>query len=204
MFADTGNGAMAAAPIRTSRRVVSLNMARALQSAPHLSGTAQGKRANRTPTRCRQPTVIAARSPRASVVYRPKTRILVSTKLKHAEEIIDGRHINRHVRIVFKRTRVGQIVPAASSQGLKTPVALDEFNYGGMVGISVNDMATLGVWRYHDERNARPISEEIEGLDETGIIISAAFIESHEDRGMLEQLWFGLHALDDVAGERLE
>src|SRR5262249_6101902 len=129
---------------------------------------------------------------------------LVSPKRKHAEEIIDGRHINRHVRIVFKRTRVGQVVPATSSQRVKTPVALDEFNEGGMVGISVNDMATLGMRRDHDERNARPISEEIECLDETRIIISATFIESHEDRGVLEELRFGLQPLDDVAGECLE
>src|SRR5262252_5561532 len=87
---------------------------------------------------------------------------LVSAKVKHAEEIIDGRHINRHVSIVFERTRIGQIVPAASGQGLKAPVALDEFNEGGMVGISVHDMAAPGMWRDHDERNARPISEEIE------------------------------------------
>src|SRR5262245_39461041 len=192
MVADAGNGAMGGGTNQEpslARHHIYQALYKANEQIEHRHGVA---------------SAIAARSPRASVVYRPKTRILVSTKLKHAEEIIDGRHINRHIRIVFKRTRVGQIDPAASSQGLKAPVTLDEFDYGGMVGISVNDMATLGVWRYHDERNARPISEEIEGLDETGVIISAAFIESHKDRGMLEQLWFGLHTLDDVAGERLE
>ena len=74
-----------------------------------------------------------------------------------------------------------------------------------MVGISVMSIwppahaaATLR------SKDALPIAEEVEGLDESGIIVSAAFIERHEDRGMLEQLRFGLYALYDVTGERFE
>src|SRR5262245_31965947 len=73
-----------------------------------------------------------------------------------------------------------------------------------MVGITVNDMATLRMRRYDNEGNARPISEEIKRLDETRIIIPTAFVESDEYRCVLEQLRFGLHALNYVAGERFE
>ena len=94
---------------------------------------------------------------------------LVLVEPEYAEKIVYRRHIVRHVSILIMRTRVRQIVPAASSQRLKAPVALDEFYHGGMVGVIVNDMATLGVLRYDYERNARSIAEEVKRLNEARV-----------------------------------
>jgi hypothetical protein len=63
--------------------------------------------------------------------------VTVATKIEHIEEIADGRAVERHIRIIFTRDRIRQIVSAARCQRLEPPIALDEFQDRDMVVIGV-------------------------------------------------------------------
>jgi hypothetical protein len=48
----------------------------------------------------------------------------------------------------------------------------------------MRDVARFRVGRYHDHRDACAIAEKAEWLHITGVIVSSAFVEGDEDRGV--------------------
>src|SRR5882762_6827731 len=84
------------------------------------------------------------------------------------------------------------------------PIAFDKFENGNMVVIVVGNMVTTAVGGYHDHWDARAITEEIEVLDIAGVIVTAAFIDSDEDRSALPEFLVGLNGVDDFLDEALE
>ncbi len=73
-----------------------------------------------------------------------------------------------------------------------------------MVGVTVRDMAALGVRRDHDRRDTGAVAEEVERLDVAGVPVSAAFVEGDQDRGVCPQLGLACTWLMILLRERLE
>src|ERR1700733_15975006 len=89
------------------------------------------------------------------------------------------------------------------ANGPQAPVTFDEFDDGNMVSIAVVDHATGGIRRDDEKRDAGAIAEEVDRLDITGVIVSAAFIEGDED-GSARPQRRSLHLIDDLVDEALE
>src|SRR5208283_476898 len=64
----------------------------------------------------------------------------------------------------------------------------------GVVGVCVTNIALLREAGYDDERNARAVAEEVDGLDIARVIVAAAFVECDEDCRRVPSLR-RLHAL---------
>ena len=65
-------------------------------------------------------------------------------------------------------------------------------------------MTTAAEWRYHDERNARSVAEEIQGLDIAGIVETAALVHGYESGRLGEQRLVGIEVIDDFHDHALE
>src|SRR5437879_3282176 len=88
--------------------------------------------------------------------------VLSPVEPEHVEEITDGRHIDRHVRVVGNRDGIWEIVAAAGGERLQAPVPLDELQHRGVISVGVRDAAPARVLRHRDEGDARPIAEEVD------------------------------------------
>src|SRR5882724_492021 len=110
---------------------------------------------------------------------------IAASKIKHVKQIANGWTVQRHVRISERRNRIGEVVTAALSQRLQSPVPLNKLRDRNVVIVSVNNFATLGIRRNHQQWNARSIAKEIHGLRIAGVIVPAAFVEGHDDGGIL-------------------
>src|ERR1700723_1796801 len=97
------------------------------------------------------------------------------------EQVADSRAVGGHVYVATGSDRVGEVVAAAVGYRRQVPVPLDELEHGNVIRVVVGDDATLGVGRDDDHRDAGAISEEVDGLNVTGVIVTAAFVEGDED-----------------------
>ena len=138
------------------------------------------------------------------VIIMIMTVIMIPAEIEHVEQVSDRRHVDGNVDVVVVDARIGQIIAAALAELAEIPVAFDEFHEGGMFAIDVGDVTAPRERRDRNHRNARPGAEEIDRLDEAGVIVSAALVHGDEDRGAFPQLLVALGKLDDVLGERLE
>jgi len=73
-----------------------------------------------------------------------------------------------------------------------------------MLCVDVADMTAFGEGRNSDHGNARAGAEEIDWLDEAGVVVAAAFVHRDEDGGLGPLLGIGLRELDDVFSEGFE
>src|SRR5690349_6057610 len=73
-----------------------------------------------------------------------------------------------------------------------------------MVGVSVADVAALGKRRNDDERNARPVTEEVQRLNVTGVVVTAALVKGDDESCAGEKLRVGLKQVHDFPGHALK
>src|SRR6266852_1013917 len=90
-------------------------------------------------------------------------------EVERIEQVVERRAVGRHIRIVLRDFRVGKIVTAAGRQRLELPVALDELQDRNVVAITVMDLSAGRIRRENQQRNTRPIAEEVERLDEARV-----------------------------------
>ena len=67
--------------------------------------------------------------------------IVVSIKTEHIEEITEGWAVERDIGILVLNSRIGEIVPAACSQGPQAPIAFDELQDRDVISIAMVHMA---------------------------------------------------------------
>src|SRR5579859_7282199 len=133
------------------------------------------------------------------------TIMITMIKVEQVEQIADGRHVPRNVRIVVIKARIGQIIAAACAErGMEHPVPFDELDEGRMLVIDMADVTTSRKRRNGDHRNAWTCPEEINRLDEARVIIAAAFVHSDKDRGFGPLFPVALREFNDVLSEGLE
>src|SRR3977135_2719564 len=126
------------------------------------------------------------------------------SEAEEIEQIADGRSVVGHIRIARIGYGIGRVVAAAVADSAAIPIAFDKFANGNMVARVVRNMATTAVGRYHNQRDARAIAKEIKVLDIAGVIVTAAFIDSDEDRSALPEFLVALNGVDDFLDEALE
>lgn len=64
----------------------------------------------------------------------------MNVKAKQVEQVTDGRHVLRYIRM-GALNRIGQVIAAASAEsGVEHPVPFDKFHEGGMLIVGVADM----------------------------------------------------------------
>src|SRR5580704_8418824 len=85
-------------------------------------------------------------------------------EVKQIEQVADGWTVRRHVRVIRRGDRVGEIIPAAAGDRRQAPIPLDELEDGDMIRVLVRDMSRCVVGRHHDQRDTRTVAEEIEGV----------------------------------------
>jgi hypothetical protein len=110
--------------------------------------------------------------------------LVVTIKVEQVEQVANGRHVPRNVQIVviITHARIRQIVAAAGAEGgMEHPVPFDKFDERRMLVIDVADMATSRERRYGDHGNAWACPEEINRLDEAGVIVTAALVHGDKD-----------------------
>src|ERR1700674_2533342 len=135
----------------------------------------------------------------------PSAAATLTTEAEQVEQVADGRHVARHVGVVVVLHRIGQIVTTALAQrAAELPVAFDELHERGMFIVHVADVPARREGRHGDYRNARAGAEEINRLDESRVVIPAAFVHRDKNRGRGPQLPVALREPDDVLGKRLE
>ena len=67
--------------------------------------------------------------------------LLFNVEVKHVEQVADGRHVLRYIRL-SALIRIGQVIAAAITESsVEHPVPLDEFHERGVLVVSVVDMA---------------------------------------------------------------
>src|SRR6266481_2185931 len=101
--------------------------------------------------------------------------------------IADRWAVERHIGIIVTRNWIGKIVAAAMRQRLQVPIALDELQDRDVIGVGVADVTATGERRDDDERNARPVAEEVERLNIAGVIVTAAFVEGNDECSVGEE-----------------
>ena len=126
---------------------------------------------------------------------------MVPVEVEHVEEIANGWHVPWNLGVRILHYWIGQVVTAAAGQRLQIPVALDELQDRDVIRVSVVDVAAFGEGRNYYQRDARSIAEEINGLHEAGVKISAALVKGDEDGSFLPQLWAGLDTIHNFLHE---
>src|ERR1700735_4584878 len=126
------------------------------------------------------------------------------SKVEQLEQVADCRPVDRYVRIVAFRYRVWEVIAAASRNRTKLPVPLDEFENGNMVRVVVSDVSARRVLRNNDHRDARAVAEEGQRLHETGVVVTAAFVEGDEDRRILPVGRIRAYGVHDLLGKAFE
>src|SRR6266403_3916226 len=135
----------------------------------------------------------------------PSATPTLMSEAEQVEQVADGRHVARHIGVVVVLHRIGQIVTTALAQrAAELPVPFDELHKRGMFVVHVADVPARREGRHGDHGNARAGAEEINRLDESRVVIPAAFVHRDENRGRGPQLPVALRELDDVPGKRLE
>src|ERR1700716_1344041 len=109
-------------------------------------------------------------------------------EVESIEQVGECRAVSRHVRIVLRRLRVGQIVAAAGRQRLELPIALDELQDRDVIAITMVDLSAGRIRRENQQRNARSIAEKVERLDEARVPVTTGLIKGDEDGCLRFQL----------------
>src|SRR5215469_9277032 len=122
----------------------------------------------------------------------------VDAEVEQIHQITDSRAVSRDVRIARRRYRVMHVVAAAAADCRQAPVLFDELQDRDVVCVGVRDVAGLGVLRYHDQRDAGTVAEEVERLHITRVVVAAAFINGDEDSGAVPQRRVLLQDSDDL------
>ena len=134
--------------------------------------------------------------------------VVVLVEVEQVEQVADRRHVARDVVVgvaVLVLLRVRQVVAAARRErGVELPVALDELHERRVLIVDVADVAAARERRDRDHRDARAGAEEVDRLDEAGVVVAATLVDGDEDRGILPHLRVRLGQVDDVAREGLE
>src|SRR6516225_11288005 len=84
------------------------------------------------------------------------------------------------------------------------PVPLDELHYRGIVGIAVHHFAAARVFGNGDHRNARPVTEKVDWLEEARVPIAATLVESNKESGVLKEVRMRLKPVDDAINHCFE
>ncbi|OIQ77049.1 hypothetical protein GALL_412580 [mine drainage metagenome] len=129
---------------------------------------------------------------------------MIPVEIEHIEKISDCRHVDGNIGIVIVGARIGQVITTAGAELAEMPIPLDEFHEGRMFTVDVGDVTTTRERRNRNHRNARPRAEEIDRLDEAGVIKSATFVNRNEDRRALPLLLVALCKFYNVPGEGFE
>ena len=127
--------------------------------------------------------------------------MLVGGELEVIRKIANSWAVGRDIRITFLLNWVRQIVAAACGDWRQTPVLFDEFDERDVIAVLMRDVTALGVLRDDDQRNAGAIAEEVDRLDVTRVIVSAALVEGDEDGGVVPECRVGLDLVDDLLDE---
>ena len=133
--------------------------------------------------------------------------LVVPIKVEQVKQIPDGRHVPGNVLIVviIIHAWIGKIVAAASAErGMEHPVPFDEFHERRMLVVDMANMAASREGRYGDHGNARACPEEINRLDEAGVIVAAALVYSDEDRGFTPLFRVALREFNNVLSKGLK
>jgi len=123
---------------------------------------------------------------------------------KVIRKIANSWAVGRNVGIVCLLDRVRQVVAAAGGDGREAPVLLDELHERDVIAIFMRNVAALGVLGDDDQRDAGTIAEEVDWLNVTGVIVSAALIPGDEDGSVGPESRVGLDLVDDLLGEAFE
>src|SRR6266852_6725660 len=127
---------------------------------------------------------------------------LARPEVEHVKQIADCRTVGRHVWVVVAGDRVRQIVAAAGREWREFPIALDEFQDRGVIGVAMRHLTAAREGRCYDHGNARSVTEEIERLDIPRIVVAAAFIKGDEDRCFRFQLRILLECIQHLFQHR--
>lgn len=133
--------------------------------------------------------------------------LVVTIKVEQVKQIPNGGHVAWNVLtvVIVTHARIGQIVAAAGAErGMEHPVPFDELYERRMLVIDVADMAASGERRYGDHGNARACPEEINRLDEAGVIVTAALVHGDKDRGFRPKFRIALREFNNVLSEGLK
>src|ERR1700733_16016808 len=125
-------------------------------------------------------------------------------EIECVEQAPDGGTVRRNVRVGRGCLRVGKVVAAAASQRLQVPVPFDELNERNVVGVGVVDFASRAEWGDDQQRNAGAVAEESDGLDVTGVVVTAAFVKCNENCGAGPQIRMALQVVDQSFGKALK
>src|SRR5262249_41811261 len=87
--------------------------------------------------------------------------VIVAVEVEGGEEVAERRAILGNVGIVEVSLRVRQVVAAAIGDLWQIPIALDEFDDRGMIGIFMRNASAARILRDQEHRNAGAIAEII-------------------------------------------
>src|SRR5579884_480673 len=125
-------------------------------------------------------------------------------EVEGVHQVADGGAVGGDVRVVFCDDGVRQVVAAAAGERRKFPVLLNELEDGNVVSVIVRDAPSARIGADDDEGNARAVSEEVQRLDVSGVVITATFVKGDEDGRRGPELRVCLQTLKDVFHKALE
>src|SRR5215470_8734713 len=106
-----------------------------------------------------------------------------SWKVEQVEQITDRGHIPGYIRVGTILHRIWQVVATAVAEGeVEFPIPLDKLHERGMLAVHVTDVASSRERGHGDHGNARASAEEVNRLDEPGIVVTTAFVHGYKDR----------------------
>lgn len=74
---------------------------------------------------------------------RTAVSLFVVAEAEEAEQVAKGWTVHRHIGIVRCCDRVGEVIPAAARDRLKSPIPLDKFHNRNVIGILVRNVSPL-------------------------------------------------------------
>src|SRR6202162_4844776 len=157
----------------------------------------------RSARKIKSPTLISART-QTPEWGTHRTILTTASELEQVHQIADGGRVQRHVGIALGGDWVGQMIAAAIAHRSQVPIGFDELQDRSMICVSMRDVACRGEGRNHQSWNSGAVAEVIEGLDISGVVVAAAFVEGNDDGGAGPQCFVGLYFVDDLLHEALE
>jgi hypothetical protein len=130
--------------------------------------------------------------PGRRVPHKLLSRPLWVREVECVKQIVDGRTVQRNVRIAGCRDRVRVVVTTARGQWSEVPVPLNELHQGYVVAVVVINVPSLREGGYDNQRDPGAVTEEVERLHIAGVTVAAALIEGDEDGGTCPSFGTGL------------
>jgi len=95
----------------------------------------------RSPAGLRRSAAVKGGNRKHTAAYADRLPVLLDmAEVKHVEQITDGWHVDRDIRIIVDN-RIRQVVTAALRERTEIPVVLDEFHERGVLGTDVTNVA---------------------------------------------------------------